>query len=347
VRLRPPLNPSTTGARAARLVAGVASAAAMLVLAFAALALSTAPASAASYRHPPARPRQWYWEIDPPRPGLAGLPAIGGAFPAPGAAAIWDTDLFADSNVPGQIPTGPSPVVTALHRAGIYSICYLEAGAYQTGFPDNRDFSAADYGHGARRYQMQGYANEWWFNLAGFAHYVTGRPSTLKGVARNIAAGLEKRIAWCAREGQDAIEPDDLDGYTNRGETGVRGGGWHLTGADSRGFERWLVHEAHAHGLAAFQKNDPANAGVDASTWDGMIIEECNYYNDPCAGSGGDATPYLTRDKPVLNAEYTSDGESTGRFCDSDVGAGITGALFDVDLDGRLYQPCPAPAQVR
>jgi hypothetical protein len=202
-------------------------------------ALTAGPAAAASWRRPPARPSQWYWEIDAPRPGLGGLPAGSGTFPAPGAAAIWDTDLFADSNVAERIPTARSPVVAALHAAGHYSICYLEAGAYQTGFPDDHDFARADYGAAARRYEMRGYANEWWFDLRGFRDYVAGRPATLHGAARNIAAGLDRRIGWCALEGQDAIEPDDLDGYTNRGQTGVGGGGWHLIRADSLGFERW------------------------------------------------------------------------------------------------------------
>ena len=89
-----------------------------------------APAGARSYKRPPAGPSQWYWEIGPPRPGFAGLPPIRGAFPAPGSAPIWDTDLFQDSNRPGAgIPTGRSPVVAALHRSGKYSICYVEVGA--------------------------------------------------------------------------------------------------------------------------------------------------------------------------------------------------------------------------
>ena len=310
-------------------------------------ALTFAPVTGARVRahaSPPPGRDQWYWKIDPSQPGLAGLPAITAAYPKPGSANIWDTDLFQDSNVAGAgIPTGASPVVKALHAAGKYSICYIEAGAYQAGFPDDADFAPADYGRRARRHQMQGYANEWWFDLAGFAHYVAGRASTLSGAAVNIAAGLDKRIGWCALEGQDAIEPDDLDGYTNDGATGAKGGGWGLTQADSAGFERWLAYDAHAHGLAAFQKNDPADAAADAPTWDGMIIEECNFYDDPCSGSGGDATPYLKLGKPVLNAEYVQDGETTAAFCTADIAAGITGSLFSSALNGATYQPC-APA---
>jgi hypothetical protein len=233
--------------------------------------------------------------------------------------------------------------VRALHAAGTYSICYVEAGAWQPSFPDRGDFAPADYGHRAARYRLVGFGGEWWFDLRGFRGYVTERGSTLRGAARNIAAGLARRIRECALEGQDAVEADDLDGYTNRGANGVAGAGWHLTRADALGFERWLAWTAHHDGLAIFQKNDDADAGVDAHTFDGMINEECNHYRDPCAGPGGDGTPYLRRGKPVLDAEYTADGETTARFCAADRRAGIAGALFDVALDGRAYEPC-APA---
>jgi hypothetical protein len=319
---------------------------ALAVLAgLAALAGPVAIGSAASYRPPPRAHDQWYWELGPPRAGLAGLPPISAPYPQPGSANIWDTDLFEDSNVAGAgIPTGRSPVVGALHARGKYSICYVDAGAYEAGRPDGREYAPADYGRRARRYAMRGWPGEWWLNLAGFRNYAPGRPATLRGAAPNIAAALSKRIHWCALEGQDALEPDDTDGYTNRGVTGVPGGGWHLTRADAAGFERWLAYRAHADGLAVFQKNDAGNARRNAATFDGMIVEECNHYRDPCAGRHGDATPYLRAGKPVLNAEYVQDGESPARFCAADVRAGITGALFGVALSGGVYAPC-APAR--
>jgi len=307
----------------------------------------TASAQASTYRLPPTGQDQWYWEIAPSSPGLAGLPSpAAAAYPAPGSANIWDTDLFQDSNTDGGVPTGASPVVSALHAAGKYSICYVEAGAYQVGFPDDSNFATADYGGvGDTATQMQGYPDEFWFDLTGFKDYVAGNPNTLTGAAANIAAGLNQRFAECKLEGQDAVEPDDLDGYTNQAQSGVTP--WGMNQADSAGFERWLAYDIHANGLAAFQKNDPANAAVDEPLFDGMIIEQCNAENDPCAGSGGDATPYLNAGKPVLNAEYTEDGESTGSFCSNDVAAGITGALFNVDLNGATYEPCAPVGNVR
>ena len=74
---------------------------AVLLAALAAL-FSAASADAATYKLPPTGQDQWYWEISPPSPGLAGLPATTGAYPAPGSANIWDTDLFQDSNRRGS-----------------------------------------------------------------------------------------------------------------------------------------------------------------------------------------------------------------------------------------------------
>ena len=298
-------------------------------------------------------PNQWYWELNPAEPGLAGLPAPSAAYPAPGSANIWDTDLFQDSNVAGGVPSGASPVVQAIHAAGHYSICYVECGAQQTGFPDAASFASADYTNGsnAATTQMQGYANEHWFNIRGFLHWSSSAPTTFPSdglstsaadamAAADIAAGLAKRFAWCKLEGHDAVEPDDLDGYTNASQTGAAGGGWGLTQAQAAGFERWIAYQTHADGLAVFQKNDSANASVNEPMYDGVITEECNYYDDPCSGSGGDWDAFLAAGKPVLNAEYTSDGETTAKFCQADETAGITGALFDVALDGKTYQPC-------
>ena len=172
------------------------------------------------------------------------------------------------------------------------------------------------------------------------SHQVYSGSAADQAAAANIAAGMAQRIAGCKAEGQDAIEPDDLDGYTNPSQTGASGGGWGLTQAAAAGYEQWLAYTAHNDGLAIFQKNDPANSATDVASFDGMIIEECNSFDDPCAGNGGDATPYLSAGKPVLNAEYTQDGETASKFCPADVAAGISGALFDVNLAGGTYSPC-------
>jgi hypothetical protein len=298
-----------------------------------------------SYTTLPKGNDSWFWEIDPPKAGVAGLPAMKAGYPKPGSAKIWDTDLFEDSNTShGQtlgIPTGKSAVVTALHWSGHYAICYVEAGAFQAGWPDNSDFAAADYGNRKHRYQMQGYPNEWWLDIRGFRDYKAGKPATLTGAARNIAAGLGKRFGWCKLEGQNAVEPDDIETYDNRSASGAKGGGWGITHADELGFERWIAYTAHSHGLAVMQKNDPADAATDEHLFEGVVSEECNRYHDPCAGKNGDWDTYLHAHKPVLNAEYTRDGETAAKFCPADRRYGIWGALYGVDLSGpKPYSVC-------
>jgi Glycoside-hydrolase family GH114 len=299
--------------------------------------------AATTYKLPPAAGSgvtpQWYWQI-----GGGNLPSMTSG--AASSTNIWDTDDFSDAGSMGsnEEPNGASTVVSQLHAANKYSICYIEAGAQQDE-PDASHFAAADYGSDSTQYQMQGYPGEYWFDTRGFAAYKYGDSnSVLTGAAANIAAGMAQRIAGCKAEGQDAIEPDDLDGYTNSSNSGAAGGGWGLTQQDAAGYEQWLAFTAHSDGLAVFQKNDGDNTATDEQYFDGMIIEECNHYNDPC-GSGGDNTNlYIAAHKPVLNAEYTEDGESTAKFCSADESAGITGALFNVDLDGKTYQTCQTGA---
>ena len=322
---------------------------ALLISALLAVLCFAAPALA-SYYAPPSNGNgttlQWYWQI--------GGGAIQSMTTGTAATAnIWDTDYFADA--PGldasHEASGPSSIVQALHATNKYSICYLEVGAYQSNFPDASAFASADYTNGApNNTAMVGYSNEWWFDLKGFNGWSASNPTTFPGgssadqaAAANIAAGLAARIHGCKTEGQDALEPDDLDGYNNGtvASPNGTGGGWGMTSADSLGFEQWLAYTAHDDGLAIFQKNDSANAAADVSVFDGMIIEQCNEFADPCgtATVHGDATPYLKADKPVLNAEYTPN-ETTGAYCPADIAAGITGTLFDVSLGGAIDQPC-------
>ena len=326
-----------------RRLAGLAAAGCALAFALAGGVAGSAAATGA-YLAPPHSGTgvtvQWYWQI-----GGGTLPSMTSG-PA-STANIWDTDMFEDANGMGSNnePDARSSVVSELHATNKYSVCYIEAGAQQDE-PDQSHFASADYTNGsAQTTEMQGWPGEYWYNTLGFAgwspsHQVYSGSAADQAAAANIAAGMAQRIAGCQAEGQDAIEPDDLDGYTNPSQTGAAGGGWGLTQAAAAGYEQWLAYTAHNDGLAIFQKNDPANSAADVGAFDGMIIEECNSYDDPCAGSGGDATPYLNAGKPVLNAEYTQDGETTSNFCSSDVASGISGALFDVNLDGATYSPC-------
>jgi hypothetical protein len=315
-----------------------------VVAALAALMMALVLAGTASaYYRPPHNSAtvtlQFDWKLSSP---------FTAAYVASSTANIMDSDEFEDAAKLGanHDPTQATVIIHDMHVANKYAICYVEAGAYQKGFPDDGNFAVADYGATGsypnqqfnRRYQMDGYPDEYYLNIAGFAGYTPG--ATLTGTAANIATALGERIAGCHAEGQEAIEPDDLDGYTNESASGAKGGGWGLTQADAAGFEQWLAYTAHRDDLAIFQKNDGANTAADYRTFDGMIIEECNAYDDPCGAGGDNVQDYVNASKPVLNAEYTQDGETTAKFCSADDALGINGSLLSVNLDGSFYQSC-------
>ena len=99
----------------------------------------------------------------------------------------------------------------------------------------------------------------------------------------------------------------------------------------------------HALGLAVFQKNDSIRSPRSCPTSTAILDEECNKYSE-C----DTLAPYVAAGKPAWNAEYSEDGESTRMFCTADVGArDRRRALFNLSLDGTVFQPCSNDVGVR
>ena len=129
----------------------------------------------------------------------------------------------------------------------------------------------------------------------------------------------------CAEKGFDAIEPDNIEAFSNRS-------GFPITASEQLVFNEWVAQEAHSLGLAVLQKNDGEQSATLAPFFDGALSEQCNQYRE-CESFA----PYLTAGKPVLNAEYHL---PTRRFCAADIAAGIMGARFNLALNGKLFTPC-------
>jgi hypothetical protein len=94
-----------------------------------------------------------------------------------------------------------------------------------------------------------------------------------------------------------------------------------------------VARTVHALGMAVFEKNDPEQAHELEPHFDGVLDEPCNQYRE-CASF----EPYLRAGKPVLNAEYQR--SLYPRFSVNDRRLGISGALYGLQLDGRLFEPC-------
>jgi len=202
--------------------------------------------------------------------------------------------------------------VAALHARGIKVVCYMDAGTFEPGRPDSGDFPA-----GLKGADVQGWPGELWLDV---------RPSGPNNA--KLEQIMLARFTLCKQKGFDAVEPDNMDSYQNSP-------GFNTTAADQLAYNQWLATTAHGLGLAIFQKNDLDQVEALEPSFDGILDEECNKYSE-C----DTLAPYTAAGKPAWDAEYTEDGETIAKFCDADVKANIAGALFELALDGKLFQPC-------
>jgi hypothetical protein len=208
--------------------------------------------------------------------------------------AAYDIDGF--DNSAGEVST--------LHAQGKHVICYIDVGTAENWRADNSSFPASVLG------SSNGWPGERWLDIRQL------------GILEPIIAA---RFQMCKNKGFDAIEPDNMDGYSNSS-------GFPLTAASQLSYNDWVADEAHALGMAVFQKNDGEQASQLQSHFDGALDEQCNQYNE-CMSFG----PYLAAGKPVLNAEYSL---ATSSFCAADNAAGIMGARYSLELNGSSFEHC-------
>lgn len=194
--------------------------------------------------------------------------------------------------------------VATLHSAKKHVICYIDVGTWENWRPDASKFPASVLGND------NGWPGERWLDVRQL--------SVLEPI-------MTSRFQMCKQKGFDAVEPDNIDGWEN-------GTGFPISAQDQLTYDEWVAREVHSLGLAVLQKNDPEQATELQPYFDGVLDEQCNEYSE-CSSF----KPYLSAGKPVLNAEYNL---STSQFCAADNRAGIMGALFNLNLDGSLYQPC-------
>ncbi|GEM_PF-1527847 len=186
---------------------------------------------------------------------------------------------------------------------------------------------------------------------------------------------LAERIGMCARKGFDAVELDDIDSFDPPSTTG-----FHLTPGDAQNFLAYALNLVHRDGMTVLWKNSPLLTWWGRRYADGAIVEECyvgracfasqflgtRQYGITCTSLHGatpcgwdDFTTDITRRQPtgkwVGEAEYSADHyvcnpgqrcagrRSFAAFC-REVYAppqGFAAVKFDVNLDGRMFYPCP------
>jgi Glycoside-hydrolase family GH114 len=196
--------------------------------------------------------------------------------------------------------------VTTLHSKGIKAVCYIDVGTWEEWRSDAGSFPKVVLGNG------NGWPGEKYLNIADTSA---------------IEPLMQKRFEMCKSKGFDAAEPDNIEDYAESHT------GFTLTAAEQLTYNEWIANEVHALGMAVFQKNDGEQTSTLHAYFDGVMSEECNRYSE-C----GSFASYTKEGKPVLNTEYS--GTAVSGFCAKDEAAGIEGALFDLELDGKLFEPC-------
>ena len=139
---------------------------------------------------------------------------------------------------------------------------------------------------------------------------------------------MRARFDQCKAKGFDAIEPDNIDGYTN--DTGFL-----LTYQDQLNYNIWLANEAHLRGLSIGLKNDGDQASDLLPYYDWALTEDC-FFQEWC----GDVTPFIAAGKAVFAAEYTDTGITPDEFCPQAETLQFSAILKHRGLDA-WRQACP------
>jgi hypothetical protein len=229
----------------------------------------TAPAPCRACRHLPLRES---WQIQLSSPPRAPFLHVG----------MYEVDGF----------DTPASTVTALHHSfpGRFVVCYIDAGTWENWRPDASAFPKQLLGRAD-----VGWQGERWLDIARFQ--------------AALARIMQARTEMCRRKGFDAVDFDNIDGYSN--DTGFA-----LTAADQFAYDSFLADTAHQLGLAVALKNDVPQIRELLPYFDFAVDEQCFQYAD-CLTAQNNGQPglnaFVAAGKPVFDIEYRPG--SAARFC--------------------------------
>jgi hypothetical protein len=251
----------------------------------------TAPAPVPPLPAPPVPPpTASRWQ---PRPGTSWQIQLQGALDTSVAASAYDVDLF----------DTPASAIAALHAGGRKVICYFSAGSFEDWRADAGRFPAATLGNA-----LDGWPGERWLDTR----------------ADGVRAVMRARLDLAVQKKCDAVDPDNVDGYTNTP-------GFPLTSATQVDYNRFLATEGHARGLGVGLKNDLSQVASLVDDFDFAINEQCQVYRECDL-----LTPFIARSKAVLGIEYAG---ATSSVCAAANAANFDTNMKKLDL-GAWRMPC-------
>ncbi|MGI5155096.1 endo alpha-1,4 polygalactosaminidase [Microbispora sp. CA-102843] len=225
------------------------------------------PVSCAGCWHP-ALNTSWQWQLS----SVPAEPFLD--------VAMYDIDGF----------NATAATVQRLHatKTGRKVVCYISAGSYEDWRPDAGAFPASVLGKA-----LDGWAGERWLDIRQYG-------GTLGQIMR-------ARLDMCKSKGFDAVEFDNVDGYTNKT-------GFPLTADDQLRYNAWLANEAHTRGLSAGLKNDNEQIPQLLPYFDWALNEQCWEFSECTTAQNGDygLDQFVKAGKAVFNVEYDL---ATSKFC--------------------------------
>ncbi len=183
-------------------------------------------------------------------------------------------------------------------------MCYVSAGSWENWRPDATAFPESVKG------ASNGWPGERWLDVR----------------ARSVLVPIiEARVQKCVDAGFDAVEFDNVDGYTNST-------GFPLAASDQLSYNRDLAGVAHAHGLAVGLKNDVEQAGALRTDFDFAINEQCFQYHECAVYDAWTAHGQL-----VVEVEYSGNQK---KYCADAVAHGRSAIKKARALKAKPWTPC-------
>ena len=190
----------------------------------------------------------------------------------------------------------PASVVQSLHRLGKRAVCYVDVGTWEAWRPDASAFPKSLLGA-----SDIGWSGERWLDIRQL---------------KQLMPIMKARFESCVRKGFDAVDPDNVDGVSNRT-------GFALTMKSQLTYDRAIASLAHGLHLVVALKSFASEARELQPQFDFAVDEQCVQYRE-C----GAFTPFLARHKAVFDIEYTA----TVSFCPS-LPRGVHGIQKHLSLD--------------
>lgn len=184
---------------------------------------------------------------------------------------MYDIDMFDND----------ASVVASLHAAGRKVMCYIDVGTWENWRPDAGQFPNSVKG------KNNGWPGEKWLDI---------RQISILGPI------MQARMDQCVAKGFDAMEPDNIDGYSNAS-------GFPLSYQDQITYNTYIATQAHARGLSVALKNDLEQVGDLLASFDFALDEQCFQYNECNL-----LLPFISASKAVFEVEYKL---NTSKFCPS------------------------------